>query len=349
MPDIVELQKTLVDAAWPSGFERGAAKTIRAIVEPLCDEVYSDTLGNLICRKKGPGPKVVFPAHMDVLGLIITGIGEDGYATFDTIGGFDTTDLTSAPFVLENGMAASVGIRGKAKPATKSLSDLRDKTDLYLDIGTVSKAETEKHLEPGMVAKYATTPHRLGDDEIVTPYADNLMSCNALIQALYLLEGKQTANDCYFVFSVQEEVGLRGARANAFAIKPDYCVVLDGTHTNDAASDSRKVGSKLGGGAALKVADSSLLANKQVTDFLRGIAVKAGIPWQDDVMVGGGTDGEEYQKTPGGCLTSGISVPMRDIHTSLETVSETDVKNVAALVAETALTRFPDVKPEVRK
>lgn len=349
MPDIVELQKILVDAAWPSGFERGAAKAIKAIVEPLCDEVFTDTLGNLICRKKGDGPKVVFPAHMDVLGLIVTNIADDGYAMFDTIGGFDTADLTSAPFVCENGMAVSVGIRAKAKPETKSIGDLRDKTELYLDIGTCSKEETEKYLEPGMVCKYATTPRRLGDDEIVTPYADNLMSCNALIQALYLLEGKTVQNDCYFVFSVQEEVGLRGARANAFSLKPDYCIVLDGTHTNDALSDSRKVGSKLGGGAALKVADSSLLSNKQVTDFLRGIAIKANIPWQDDIMVGGGTDGEEYQKTPGGCLTSGISVPMRDIHTSLETVSETDVKSVSALVAETAMTRFPDVKPEVIK
>jgi putative aminopeptidase FrvX len=241
-------------------------------------------------------------------------------------------------------LAVSVGIRVEAESTSKSLGDLSDKEDLYLDIGARNETDAKKYLEPGMVARYDSKPIRLGNDQIVTPYADNLMSCCALLSAMEQVSNQSSPNDLYFLFTAQEEVGLRGARAAAFKLRPDYCIVLDGTHTADCPSDTRKYGSKLGGGAALKISDSSFISNRQVTDHLRRIALAENILWQDDIMQGGGTDGQAFQSAPGGVLTSGISIPMRNIHSPYETVSEADVKAVAKLISIVALSDFSSVK-----
>lgn len=340
MLDILSLQTALVEHAWPSGFEQSMGAYLKELVRPYVDEVWIDRMGNVICHKKGPGKKILFPAHMDVLGLLVLYVDEAGYAHFDTNGGFDTTNLLSAPFVAESGAAACVRAMGKSKPADKAIDEMRDRDDLYIDIGTSNREETLKYLDAGSVLKYATKPMLLANDKMATPYADDLACCVTMILAMEELKEKSLENDCYFVFTVQEEVGLRGAGAAAYAIEPDVCIVLDGTHTNDSLSDHGKVGNKLGAGACIKLRDSSLICNPQVIDFLHRVAEANDIRYQDEIMIGGGTDGEVVQKSRAGVLTSGISLAMRNIHSPYETIDINDVKACAQLIAAAAMTRF---------
>lgn len=340
MFDAVTLQTQLVEHAWTSGFEQSMGRYLADLARPLVDEVWIDRMGNVICHKKGNGKKLLFPAHMDVLGLLILDVDEKGYARFETNGGFSSADLLSAPFVLESGAPACVRAKGSAKPDEKSIDDLYDKDDLYLDVGATNREDALRFVRPGMTAKYATKPLLLANGLMATPYADDLACCNMMLLAMERLSGKTPENDCYFVFTVQEEVGLRGAGAAAYAIEPDVCIVLDGTHTNDSLSDTGKVGCALGKGPCIKLRDSSLICNPQVVDYLHRVAEKHAIPYQDEIMVGGGTDGEVVQKSKRGVVTSGISLAMRNIHTSRETVSLRDIERCADLIAAAAMEAY---------
>lgn len=309
-------------------------------VAALADEVWIDRMGNVICHKKGAGKKILFPAHMDVLGLLILSVDERGYARFDTNGGFETANLLSASFVAESGARACVRAMGKSKPADKPIGDLRDRDDLYLDFGTSGREETLACAAVGSVLKYDTKPRMLAGTRMATPYADDLACCAMMILAMEQLRGKTPANDCYFVFTVQEEVGLRGAGAAAYAVRPDVCVVLDGTYANDTLSDERDGPLRLGGGPCIKLRDSSLVCNPQVIDFLHRAAAQNQIVCQDEIMIGGGTDGEVVQKSRTGVLTSGISLAMRNVHSPLEMVDTEDICACARLIAAAAMTRF---------
>lgn len=340
MFDVLTLQTQLVEHAWTSGFEQSMGRYLAQLAHPFVDEVWIDRMGNVICHKKGNGKKLMFPAHMDVLGLLVLDVDEKGYARFETNGGFSSADLLSAPFVLESGAPACVRAKGSAKPDEKNIGELYDKDDMYLDVGAMSREEALRSVKPGMTAKYATKPMMLANGLMATPYADDLACCNMMLLAMEQLQDKTPENDCYFVFTVQEEVGLRGAGAAAYAIEPDVCIVLDGTHSNDSLSDFGKVGCALGKGPCIKLRDSSLICNPQVVDHLHRVAEKHGIACQDEIMVGGGTDGEVVQKSKRGVVTSGISLAMRNIHTSRETVNIRDIEEGARLIVATAMEAY---------
>lgn len=340
MSDILTLQEKLVHNAWPSGYEQSMGKFLLDLVSPLVDEAWIDRMGNVICHKKGPGKKVMFPAHMDVLGLVILDVDEKGYGIFDTNGGFSGENLTSTAFIFESGVRGAVRAQGKANANDKGIGDVNDKCDLYIDIGAKNREEALRYMPIGCCAKYATRPFMLRNNIMATPYADDLACCNVLIQALEKLQGKKLQNDAWFVFTVQEEIGLRGAGAAAYAIEPDVCVVLDGTYTVGSLSDHGKVGTTAGGGAAIKVRDSSLVCNKQVVEYLTRLAKENNIPHQMELMIGGGTDGEAVQKSKTGVLTSGISLPMGNIHSPYETVDLGDVEACAELIAAVCMNEY---------
>lgn len=340
MFDVFSLQTQLVECAWTSGFEQSMGKYLASLARPFVDEVWTDRMGNVICHKKGNGKKILFPAHMDVLGLLILDIDENGYGRFDTNGGFSSASLLSSPFVLESGAPACVRAKRSSMPEEKNIGDFNDKNDLYLDFGVTCRADALKVAKPGMTAKYATKPLLLANGLMATPYADDLACCVTMLLAMKQLMQKTAENDCYFVFTVQEEIGTRGAGAAAYAIEPDVCIVLDGTHTNDSLSDTVKVGCALGKGPCIKLRDSSLICNQQVIDYLHTVAGKHGIACQEEIMIGGGTDGEVVQKSKRGVVTSGISLAMRNIHTCHETVSIRDIEQCAKLIAAVALEKY---------
>ena len=328
MIDILKTFTRLQSVARPSGFESPCAQAIAELAGPYCDEVKIDTLGNVICHKKGPGKKLMMAAHMDVIGLIITHIDKKGFLRFGALGGFVPYRLIGARMKLENGMGGSVWCDEKAMEE-KKLEDIT-LNDLYLDIGAESEESARKLVQVGDVAMYEGEPQQVGQ-MVLSPYCDDLIACAALLSAMSQVE--KSENDLYFVFTVQEEVGLRGAATAAYAIDPDFGVCMDVTRTGDNPSEKAKMVVKLGAGPTIKIKDVSLLCNPQVIAHLREAAKEGDVPYQDEVLTAGGTDSAAIQKTRGGVLSGCISIPCRYIHSQNEMVSLKDVEQSARLMA----------------
>lgn len=328
MIDILKTFTHLQSVARPSGFESPCAQAIAELAGPYCDEVKIDTLGNVICHKKGPGKKLMMAAHMDVIGLIITHIDKKGFLRFGALGGFVPYRLIGARMKLENGMGGSVWCDEKAMEE-KKLEDIT-LNDLYLDIGAESEESARKLVQVGDVAMYEGEPQQVGQ-MLLAPYCDDLIACAALLSAMSQVE--KSENDLYFVFTVQEEVGLRGAATAAYAIDPDFGVCMDVTRTGDNPSEKAKMVVKLGAGPTIKIKDVSLLCNPQVIAHLREAAKEGDVPYQDEVLTAGGTDSAAIQKTRGGVLSGCISIPCRYIHSQNEMVSLKDVEQSARLMA----------------
>lgn len=328
MIDILKTFTHLQSVARPSGFESPCAQAIAELAGPYCDEVKIDTLGNVICHKKGPGKRLMMAAHMDVIGLIITHIDKKGFLRFGALGGFVPYRLIGARMKLENGMGGSVWCDEKAMEE-KKLEDI-SLNDLYLDIGAESEESARKLVQVGDVAMYEGEVQQLGQ-MVLSPYCDDLIACAALLSAMSQVE--KSENDLYFVFTVQEEVGLRGAATAAYAIDPDFGVCMDVTRTGDNPSEKAKMVVKLGAGPTIKIKDVSLLCNPQVIAHLREAAKEGDVPYQDEVLTAGGTDSAAIQKTRGGVLSGCISIPCRYIHSQNEMVSLKDVEQSARLMA----------------
>lgn len=328
MIDILKTFTHLQSAARPSGFESPCAQAIAELAGPYCDEVKIDTLGNVICHKKGPGKRLMMAAHMDVIGLIITHIDKKGFLRFGALGGFVPYRLIGARMKLENGMGGSVWCDEKAMEE-KKLEEI-SLNDLYLDIGAESEESARKLVQVGDVAVYEGEPQQVGQ-MVLSPYCDDLIACAALLSAMSQVE--KSENDLYFVFTVQEEVGLRGAATAAYAIDPDFGVCMDVTRTGDNPSEKAKMVVKLGAGPTIKIKDVSLLCNPQAIAHLREAAKEGDVPYQDEVLTAGGTDSAAIQKTRGGVLSGCISIPCRYIHSQNEMVSLKDVEQSARLMA----------------
>ena len=328
MIDILKTFTHLQSVARPSGFESPCAQAIAELAGPYCDEVKIDTLGNVICHKKGPGKRLMMAAHMDVICLIITHIDKKGFLRFGALGGFVPYRLIGARMKLENGMGGSVWCDEKAMEE-KNLEEI-SLNDLYLDIGAESEESARKMVQVGDVAMYEGEPQQLGQ-MVLSPYCDDLIACAALLSAMSQVE--KSENDLYFVFTVQEEVGLRGAATAAYAIDPDFGVCMDVTRTGDNPSEKAKMVVKLGAGPTIKIKDVSLLCNPQVIAHLREAAKEGDVPYQDEVLTAGGTDSAAIQKTRGGVLSGCISIPCRYIHSQNEMVSLKDVEQSARLMA----------------
>lgn len=328
MIDILKTFTHLQSVARPSGFESPCAQAIAELAGPHCDEVKIDTMGNVICHKKGPGKRLMMAAHMDVIGLIITHIDKKGFLRFGALGGFVPYRLIGARMKLENGMGGSVWCDEKAMEE-KKLEDIT-LNDLYLDIGAESEESARKLVQVGDVAVYEGDPQQVGQ-MLLAPYCDDLIACAALLSAMSQVE--KSENDLYFVFTVQEEVGLRGAATAAYAIDPDFGVCMDVTRTGDNPSEKAKMVVKLGAGPTIKIKDVSLLCNPQVIAHLREAAKEGDVPYQDEVLTAGGTDSAAIQKTRGGVLSGCISIPCRHIHSQNEMVSLKDVEQSARLMA----------------
>jgi len=331
MMDILHTLSDLTAAFGPSGAENGAARIIEGIAGQYCDEVSHDTMGNLICRKKGSGPKVMFAAHMDSLGLVAAHIDEKGFIRVGAVGGVPLDNALYTQVRFENGTCGVVTVSAKADRAKLKISDLA------IDIGAANREEASRLVRVGDVAVY-NTQLKETCGRFISPYMDNRISCLVLLMAMEQLG--ETENDLYFVFTVQEEVGLRGARTAAWGIDPDYGVVVDVTGADDVLDSKHLVSSVLGGGAAVKVMDKSVICHPQMVERLMALAQENGIPAQRDVIQSGGTDGGVIHTTRAGVYTGGISIPCRYIHTPMEMVDKGDVKACAKLVAAFAQARL---------
>lgn len=320
--DYFKLLQELGVCHGPSGDERGVAQWLKEWAAPYVDQWYFDTLGNLILRKRGPGPKVFFAAHMDSLGLIVTHIEKEGYLRFGKLGGIHPSSILHTPFRFKNGVHGMVSLSEKVQAKDMQLGDL------YLDIGARSREEAETLVQVGDTAVLSMPVTCMGS-RIAAPYMDNRISCLVLLNVLSRVSSHDS--DLYFVFTVQEELGLRGAKTAAFSIEPDYGIAVDVT-TADELDSKHRGSSVLGGGAAIKVLDSSVICHPTVVNTLSDLAKRHGIPHQRDVITGGGTDAGAIHVTKMGVLTGGVSIPCRYIHSPVETVEIEDVKACAELL-----------------
>ena len=315
--------QTLNAAFGPSGDESGVAQVICELARPFVDEIRIDVMGNVICHKKGSGPRVMFAAHMDSLGFVVTHIEKDGFLRIAALGGISAARVLHTPVRFKNGVAGLV-----SADAGVSIDKIT-MDDLYLDIGATDKADAEKMVRLGDVAIY-NTPVMENNGVFISPYLDNRISCAVQLLAMEKLGASD--NDLYFVFTVQEELGLRGAKTAAYAIDPDYGIVLDVTGSSDTPKVKHTDSSVQGKGAAIKVMDHSVICDPAVVCLLEQLAVQNGIAYQKTVKRTGGTDAGAMQPTRSGVRVSGICVPCRYTHSPAECIRVTDALSCVELV-----------------
>ena len=328
--DYLNLLQTLNTCHGPAGDEREIAETICRLAEPYADECSIDTLGNLIIHKKGNGPRVMFAAHMDSIGLIVTHIDDKGYLSFGKLGGVHPENLLHTPVRFKNGVRGAVSLRGDT--AWKDMTV----NDLFIDIGAKDEASARALVQAGDTAVAELPVFSMGT-RICGPYMDNRISCAAMLEALSLI--KEYSNDLYFVFTVQEELGLRGSKPAAFSIDPQYGIAVDVTLADEPEMKA-KGSSVLGGGAAIKVMDNSVICHPEIVGKLESLAKEKAIPFQRDIITAGGTDAGSIHVSRAGVLTGGISIPCRYMHSPVETVETEDVSAAAKLIAAYAETNL---------
>lgn len=321
--NIIKILEKLTKINGVSGNEEDVKNFISEEMKKYCDEVYTDAMGNLIAHKKGSGKKVMLAAHMDEIGIMVTNIDENGFLSFTSIGGLNTPNLSNLRVEFKNGIKGVIGAREEEFRKKASLDKL------YIDIGVSSKKEAEKLICIGDVAAFEGGFYKKGNT-VVSKALDNRAGCTILIGAASMA---QTNNDLYFVFTTQEEVGLRGAKTAAFAIEPDIAIAVDVTDTGDTP-DAPTMAVKIGGGAAIKVMDRSVICDAEVRTLLIETAKKNKIAYQLEIMTDGGTDAGAIHLTKAGIKTGGISVPTRYIHSPSEMINTEDLENCTKLIAE---------------
>ena len=321
--ELFDLIQTLNAAHGPSGDEGQIRDVIARLAAPHADEVTTDVMGNLIVRKAGKGPKVMFAAHMDSIGLIVTHIEKDGFLRVGRLGGVSPKEAVFTPVRFKNGVCGTFVKEEKAEFGKLKLDEC------YVDIGAKSEEEARELVQVGDTAVY-DTPAALCGAMVRSPYLDNRISCAILLQALAGLT--DCPNDLYLVFTVQEEVGTRGSKTAAWSIDPDYGVAVDVTDVDDTPGTERGGTVQLGRGAAVKIMDSSVICHPAVVEKLEEIAGAEEIPVQRDILRAGGTDAGSIHITRSGVRTGGISVPCRYVHAPTEMVHLGDAEACVRLV-----------------
>lgn len=332
----LQLLKEICEKPGAPGFEEPIRKFVRENVAPYVDEVYTDNIGNLITLKKGNnnpnGKKVLVAAHLDEIGFIVTHIDDKGFLRFHPLGGFDPKTLTSQR-VIVHGYKDVVGVMG-SKPIHVMSPDEKNKPakieDFFIDLG-LPKEEVEKLVYVGAPVTRERSFIEMGHC-VNCKSLDNRISVFIAIEAIKQLD--QVPYDVYVAFTVQEEVGLRGANVAAHQINPDFGIGLDTTIAYDVptASPHERI-TELGKGAAIKIMDSSAIADVRMVNYLKKQAVDHGIKWQPEILTAGGTDTAPLQRTgKNGSIAGAISIPTRHIHQVIETIHKEDIKSSIALL-----------------
>ncbi|MCZ7546037.1 MAG: M42 family metallopeptidase [Anaerolineae bacterium] len=312
--------KKLVEAWGPSGYEHEVRALIREEVEGLADEIRVDPLGNLICRMGSGGTKIMIAAHMDEIGLMVTHVDDDGFLRFAPIGGLMPKALFANRVRFENGTLGTISADGTEWAKAPALDDC------YIDVST--GANTDAGVGVGDPAAFWREMEVRGNRAIAKSMDDRI-GCVVGIEAMRKL--KRTKHEVHFVFTVQEEVGLRGARPAAFGLEPDFGISLDVTGTGDTPK-GHKMDVALGKGAAIKVRDGGHIVPPFIKNLMVKRAEEAKIPYQLEVLPGGTTDAAGIQLSRAGIPSGCISIPTRYLHTVSETVDLNDVSACVKLL-----------------
>lgn len=320
--DLYTLLCQLLEKHGPSGDEGEIASFLKTEAGKYADDIHIDTIGNLIVHKKGAGKKIMFSAHMDSIGFIVTHIEDEGFLRVARLGGISPSEVLYGMVRFKNG---TMGVLVKEEKATMGKLKM---DELVIDIGAKSKEEAMKKVLVGDTAVSTVAPTLLGGESpsIVAPYLDNRVSCGILLAVLEQLSTQTPKNDLYFVFSVQEEVGIRGAKPAAYAIDPQYGLAIDVTDVCDTPDSEHAGTCKVGEGAGIKIMDRSIISHPDVVSTLETLAQNQNIPHQRDILKMGGTDAGAIHVSRGGVKTGGISIPCRYIHCPCEMAQLSDIQ-----------------------
>lgn len=343
---MIELIKKLVEAWGPSGFEHQIRALIQEEVKDLCESMVVDNMGNLICRvgtKTENNLRIMVAAHMDEIGLMVSHIDRNGYLRFSSLGGLFPVTLAGNRVRFENGTIGTIGSEHFfSKPHELPALDA-----FYIDVSDATEQDKNKNanIQVGDVAGM-WRPLETRGNRLIAKSMDDRIGCVVAIEAMRKLKSTGCAHEVYFAFTVQEEVGVRGARPAAYGINPDLGIALDVTSTGDVPK-SEMCNVILGNGTAIKVKDAGLLVPPSVKNLMMETAAKHHIPYQLEILKGGSTDAAGIQLAHAGVPSGCISIPCRYVHTVSETVDMGDVQASVDLLAAILANPIPNgVKPQ---
>ena len=312
---MLDTVKTLCYLSGVSGYEDEVREYILERVLPHADEINTDAMGNLIVFKKGavaPAKKVMLCAHMDEVGLIVIGIDDDGYLKFSCVGGIDRRVLIGKyVFIGDNRVPGVIGIKAYHLVSAEEEKNVPKVDEMYIDIGAGSREEAEKLVSLGDYCAFDDTVVEFGSGFMKAKAIDDRLGCAAMLK---LIESDLPC-DCTFVFTVQEEVGTRGAKIVAYRVAPDICLVLEGTTAADipGSSEANEI-CRLDGGVVIPFMDRGTVYDTGLYKALTTLAKDNDIKWQTKRMVAGGTDAAAIQRSGAGVRTVGLACALRNIH-----------------------------------
>lgn len=311
------------------GFEERIRQVVLREINDLCDEVTVDNMGNVYAVRKGASSKAAMVgAHMDEIGFMVTHIDDKGFIRFTTLGGFDPKTLT-AQRVIIHGKEDIIGVMA-SKPIHVMTADERNKiaklSDYFIDTGLPAD-KVKELIAIGDPVTREREFIQMGDC-FNCKSLDNRLAVFIAIETLKQLKGKQLPNDVYMVFTVQEEVGIRGANVASLHIQPHFGFGLDTTIAFDLpGAAAHEYITKLGEGTAIKIMDASTICDTRMVRFMKQVATEHAIPWQPEILTAGGTDTAGIQRmSAGGSIAGAISIPTRHLHQVIEMAHKDDIQ-----------------------
>ena len=332
MADFKLLEK-LCTADGISGDEGSVRELIINEIKPFADEIRTDKLGNIIVFKKGknrPGARLMLSAHMDEVGFMVTDITADGYLRFDEVGGLDRRVVPGKTVTVgKNKINGVIGVKPVHLSSGEERTAVEKLTDMYIDIGAGSREDALSLVSYGDSVNFNSIYENNGYT-IKSKAIDDRFGCLALIELIK----SELEYDMHFVFAVQEEVGLRGARVAAYSVNPDFAIVVETTTAADIAGveETRQV-CNLGEGAVISVMDRRTIYDKRMAEMAFECAEKAGARAQYKRAVAGGNDSGAIHQSRGGVKTLAISLPCRYLHSSVTVANTSDCDDIIKITS----------------
>lgn len=329
---LLDTLKTLCALSGPSSYEGPVREYLMTRAQAAGAVCRVDGMGNLICEKKGaiaaPG-RLMLAAHMDEVGLIVKRITDDGYLKFACLGGIDRRVLIGKPVFLGKGRVPGViGLKAIHLTTAEERKKVPKLEEFFIDIGAADREEAEKLTHPGDFAVFSDSITEYGDQMLKAKAIDDRIGCAIMIE---LLE-QDLPMDVTFAFTVQEEVGTRGAFGAAFSVTPEIALILEGTTAADSpTTDSHRRVCYPGRGPVVPYMDGGTVYDRQLFELLRELAEENHIPWQTKEYVSGGTDARAIQRTKTGVRVAAISAAVRYLHSPSSVASIRDFTNMEAL------------------
>ncbi len=329
---MIKLTEKLCNLYGPSGLEDEVREAIINEIKPYCEKLYTDKSGNLIAFKKGKKKAenpILFAAHMDEVGFMIQYISDDGYLYFDTIGGIDNSVIAGRRMNIGDdrllGVVASKAVHLQ-KPEEKGMCV--PIPEMYIDIGCTTKEDAKKYVSVGDCGVFVPNFEKFGDGYIKSKAIDDRFGCAVLCEMIK----EEREFDTVFAFTVCEEAGCRGAQTVAYALQPEYAVVIESTTAGDlpGVPEARRA-CQVGEGAVLSVMDGGTVYDRDFFDKAVSLAKANDVKYQVKNTVAGGNDSRAFQTSGVGSKVLAISAPVRYIHSASSVAKESDLLDVLAL------------------